>query len=179
MVHRWLWKSIPYGQVRRACGCRRANGYWARFEQLESGRSQITELRMSWRRRSSLLCLCCLVSGSVVPTLRAEPEALRHTLRPPPGFEIELVASEPLVEDPVAFDWDREGRLWVVEMLDYPLGLDNQGKPGGRVKILEDRDGDGRYDHSTLFLDGLLFPTSVMTWREGALVACAPRHLLR
>ena len=67
-----------------------------------------------------------------------------------------------------------DGKLWVVEMGDYPLGIDGKGKPGGRVKFLEDTDGDGRYDKATVFLDGLGFPTGVMPWRKGVLVTCAP-----
>src|SRR5262245_25440906 len=59
-------------------------------------------------------------------------------------------------------------------MRDYPLGMDNKGKPGGRIVCLEDTDGDGRYDKSTVFLDGLLFPTGVMSWGKGVLVTCAP-----
>ena len=62
----------------------------------------------------------------------------------PAGYEVELVAAEPLVFDPVAFDWDERGRLWIVEMADYPLGMDGHGKPGGRVRILEDSHGDGQ-----------------------------------
>ena len=62
------------------------------------------------------------------------------------GFRIELVAAEPLVMDPVAIDWGADGRLWVAEMADYPLGIDGKGKPGGRVRFLEDTAGDGRYD---------------------------------
>ena len=85
-----------------------------------------------------------------------------------------LVASEPLVQDPIAFDWGADGRLWVVEMGDYPLGVDGKGKPGGKVRILEDPDGDGRYDRMTVFLDGLGFPTGVIPWRDGVIVACAP-----
>jgi hypothetical protein len=71
------------------------------------------------------------------------------------GFQIECVASEPLIVDPVSFDWDLEGRLWVAEMKDYPLG---NGGVGGSIKILEDTDGDGRYDRATSFLEGLHFP---------------------
>ena len=59
-------------------------------------------------------------------------------------------------------------------MGDYPLGVDGKGKPGGVVRFLEDTDGDGRYDKATIFLDGLGFPTGVMPWRKGVLVACAP-----
>ena len=91
-----------------------------------------------------------------------------------PGFAVELVANEPLVLDPVAIDWSPDGRLWVVEMADYPMGLDGKGKPGGRVRVLEDTDGDGRYDKQTLFADGLSFPTGLLTWRDGVIVTAAP-----
>jgi putative membrane-bound dehydrogenase-like protein len=90
------------------------------------------------------------------------------------GFKVELVASEPLVKDPIAFEWGADGKLWVVEMGDYPLGIDGRGKHGGVVRYLEDTNGDGRYDKQATFLDGLGFPTGVMPWRDGVLVACAP-----
>ncbi len=90
------------------------------------------------------------------------------------GFRIELVASEPVVVDPIYLDWGADGRLWVVETRDYPLGMDGRGKPGGVVKVLDDTDGDGRYDKATPFLEDVPFPTSVMPWRKGVLVAAAP-----
>ena len=93
------------------------------------------------------------------------------------GYGVELVAAEPLTMDPVAIDWDAAGRLWVVEMADYPLGMDGKGKPGGRVRVLEDTNGDGRYDKSTLFADGLSFPTGLLTWRDGVIVTAAPEIL--
>ncbi len=95
----------------------------------------------------------------------------------PAGYQAEIIAAEPLLLDPVAFDWDERGRLWVVEMADYPLGMDGRGKPGGRVRVLEDTDGDGRYDQQTLFADGLYFPTGILTWRDGAIVTAAPNVL--
>lgn len=107
------------------------------------------------------------------PLARSPEESLR-ALQVADGFQVELVASEPLVMSPIAFDWGADGRLWVVEMGDYPLGLDGQGQPGGRIKFLEDLDGDGRYDRATVFLDGIGFPTGVMPWRQGVLVAAAP-----
>jgi putative membrane-bound dehydrogenase-like protein len=102
------------------------------------------------------------------------PEASLRSIRVRPGFQVELVAAEPLVQDPIALAWGPDGKLWVVEMGDYPLGTDAKGKPGGKVKYLEDTDGDGKYDRATVFLDGLPFPTSVLPWKKGVLVTCAP-----
>lgn len=90
------------------------------------------------------------------------------------GYRVELVAAEPMVMDPVAIDWGPDGKLWVAEMADYPMGMDGDGRPGGRIRMLEDADGDGRYDQSTLFLDGVGFPNGVMAWRDGVLVTAAP-----
>src|SRR6478735_4534405 len=75
------------------------------------------------------------------------------------GLEVQLVASEPLIVDPVAFDWGADGKLWVVEMRDYPMGMDGNWKPGSRIKILEDTNGDGKYDKATVFVDDLPFVT--------------------
>jgi putative membrane-bound dehydrogenase-like protein len=102
------------------------------------------------------------------------PGAALRSMRVAPGFQVELAAAEPLVKDPIAFEWGADGKLWVVEMGDYPLGIDGKGKFGGVVRFLEDTDGDFRYDKQTTFLDGLGFPTGVMPWRGGVLVACAP-----
>src|SRR5207245_2908061 len=98
---------------------------------------------------------------NVEPTAKSA-EASLHCWQPRPGFEVELVAAEPLVQSPIAFAWGADGKLWVVEMGDYPLGEDGKGKPGGRIKVLEDTHGDGKYTKATLFLDGLSFPTNVM-----------------
>lgn len=107
---------------------------------------------------------------------RSPMDSLR-AIRVPTGYRVELVAAEPDVLDPVAFDWDQHGRLWVVEMADYPSGMDGAGKPGGRVRRLEDRDGDGRYETSQLFADGLNFPNGILTWGQGVLVTAAPEIL--
>ncbi len=90
------------------------------------------------------------------------------------GYRIELVAAEPVVLDPVAFDWDEQGRLWVIEMADYPLGMDGNGKAGGRVVRLEDTDRDGRYDKRHVIVSDLSYPTGILTWREGVIVTAAP-----
>ena len=90
------------------------------------------------------------------------------------GFRIDLVAAEPVVLDPVAFDWDSKGRLWVIEMADYPLGMDGTGKAGGRVVMLEDTNADGRYDKRTVIVNDLSYPTGILTWRDGVIVTAAP-----
>src|SRR5258707_4678657 len=66
------------------------------------------------------------------------------------GFTVELMASEPLVQSPIAFAWGPDGKFWVVEMGDYPLGVDGKGKPGGRVKFLaKTKPGNRPYDQAT------------------------------
>lgn len=86
-----------------------------------------------------------------------------------PALRIDLVAAEPEVISPVAVAWDSDGRLYVAEMIDYP-----EGPTAGRIRRLEDVDGDGRYDRATVFADRLAYPTSVLPWKEGVLVAAAP-----
>src|SRR3954465_11241147 len=80
------------------------------------------------------------------------PEKALGSFRTKPGLKVELVASEPQVQSPVAIDWGADGKLWVCEMNDYPTGVDGNWKPGGRVKFLEDRNGDGRYETATVFM---------------------------
>ncbi len=112
-------------------------------------------------------------SGTEGTRPQSPSEAL-ESFRLAPGFQIEIVAAEPLVTDPIAIDWAADGRMWVCEMHDYPAGLDGQWQPGGRVRLLTDRNGDGVQDESTVFLDALPFPTGVMAWRRGVLICAAP-----
>lgn len=102
------------------------------------------------------------------------PQQSGALIRTKPEFVVELVAAEPLVTDPVAIDFGPDGRLWAAEMHDYPSGLTGDYAPGGRVRLLTDLDGDGRYDASSVFLDGIPFPTGVTAWRKGVLVCAAP-----
>jgi len=103
-----------------------------------------------------------------------DPQAALGSLQARPGFQVELMAAEPFTRDPIAFAWGPDGKFWIVEMGDYPSGVDAQGKHGGVVRYLEDTNGDGRYDRSTAFLDELGFPTGVAPWRKGVLIAAAP-----
>lgn len=114
------------------------------------------------------------------------PQESLQALHVKPGYEARLVAAEPLVQDPVFIDWDARGRMWVVEMGDYPFAPGEKTKDGGvgqdkvsglqagRVKILEDTDADGAYDKSTLFLDGLKHPTGLAFWKNGVFIANIP-----
>src|SRR5881396_2619925 len=81
----------------------------------------------------------------------------------------DLVAAEPDIVAPVAMAWDANGRLFVAEMTDYP-----SGPVSGRIRMLEDRDGDARYERATIFADKIAFPNGVMPWNGGILVTAAP-----
>src|SRR5688572_26858795 len=105
------------------------------------------------------------------------PDAEKATFRLAPGLRIDLIAAEPLVESPVACSFDEAGRLWVVEMLDYPNGPAPGQPPAGRIKVLVDRDADGRFDHATLFAERLSFANGILPWAGGAVVTTAP-HIL-
>ncbi|MEQ8790913.1 MAG: c-type cytochrome [Pirellulaceae bacterium] len=104
----------------------------------------------------------------------APAETLKH-FQLEDGLRIELVAAEPDVIDPVAVRFDEDGRMWVVEMRDYPHGPGEGQRPQSRIKILEDADGDGRFEKVTVFADHLLFVTGVQPWRGGAFVTLAGR----
>lgn len=112
-----------------------------------------------------------LERGSAKGDLSAE-EA-RECFKLQDGWQVELVASEPQIADPVSLAFAPDGRVWVAEMGDYP-GVEEDGRGTGRVKILEDRDSDGRYEHATVFLEGLSFPTGVYPWEKGAIISAAP-----
>eukprot|EP00913_Durusdinium_trenchii_P005676 g5294.t1 len=136
--------------------------------------------------------LACL-AGPVAADDAASPGVSAKSPQPPavavkqlvahPQLRVELVACEPQVVDPVAIAFDEDGRLWVVEMRDYPNGpkdLGSQPKEKGkrprglsRVRLLEDRDGDGFYETACTFADGLLFATGVQPWRGGVIVTLA------
>lgn len=79
------------------------------------------------------------------------------------GFQIEMIASEPLIFDPVDMEIDEKGRMYVVEMPGYPLDKSGSGK----IILLADADGDGVMDKRTVYRDGLMLPTSIMRWKKG------------
>lgn len=90
------------------------------------------------------------------------------------GFEARIFAAEPDVINPVAMTWDERGRLWVVELHEYPLGAKPGEKPRDCIKILEDTDNDGRADKVTVFADGLNLATGILIGNGGVYVGQAP-----
>lgn len=121
----------------------------------------------SWWVAGACLVLRLGAAGPLAPA-----EALKTFELSDPGLVVELVASEPDVLSPVAMAWDHRGRLFVAEMRDYPALAG-----GGAIRLLEDRDGDGRMETSRVFADGIPFPGSVLPWRDGVFVASAPEVL--
>ena len=116
----------------------------------------------------------CVVAGCVSPNGNSlDPDEFIQTARLPDDLRVELAAREPNVIDPVGVAFDADGRMYVVEMGDYPIRPEGS-EPLGRVKRLTDDDHDGFYETMTLFADGLQYPTSVLPWRDGVLVAQPP-----
>ena len=108
-----------------------------------------------------------------MPSARMPEQSLK-AMHVKAGFTAEIAAREPLVQDPIFVDWDARGRMWVVEMADYPFHEDKGQTHHGRVKILEDTNGDGIYDKATVFLDDLTYPTGLACWKNGVFIASVP-----
>jgi putative membrane-bound dehydrogenase-like protein len=109
------------------------------------------------------------------PVLSPEEEMKQFFL--PPGFHVELVASEPLIQDPIAIDWDADGRMWVVEYPEFVPDLqapEPNLDPIGRIAVLEDTNNDGKMDKRTVFADGLVQGRSVKALDHGILVLEPP-----
>ncbi len=98
----------------------------------------------------------------------ASPEESVKHFDIPDGLEIELVASEPQIVDPIAIRFDALGRMWVVEMNDYP-----SGNGVSRIKLLEDLDSDGTFETAHVFADDLVFATGIQPWKDGVIATTA------
>src|SRR5262245_15332075 len=115
-----------------------------------------------------------ILAASLLSAADLHPIANKETSELHPALEITLFAAEPDVVDPVALTFDEDGRVYVLEMRDYPLGIGPNHKPGGTIRLLEDRDLDRKIDRSTVFAEGLSFPTSIAPWNGGVLVTAPP-----
>src|SRR4051812_19376251 len=113
---------------------------------------------------------------AIPPAPVVPPEEALKTFKVAAGFRLELVAAEPLVHEPVALSFDADGRLWVAEMRGYMPDIDGKGEdqPVGDVVVLEDTDGDGKFDKSTVFLDKLVLPRAIACVGDGVLIAEPP-----
>lgn len=92
------------------------------------------------------------------------PEESMKTFYLPEGYRVELVASEPMIDEPVTIAWDGNGRMYVAEMNTYMQDVNGTGtnRSISKIKLLEDTDGDGRMDKSTVFIDSLLLPRMIL-----------------
>jgi len=98
----------------------------------------------------------------------------RKTLTVKKGYDLQLAAAEPLVADPIAMSFDAMGRLYIVEMIGYS---EHQDANAGRIRLLEDTDRDGKFDKSSIFAQGLAWPTAVITYDGGVFIGVTPRIL--
>ena len=124
-----------------------------------------------------------------ITDISRNPDQLREYLKPIPpldpaeslkalevaeGFRVELVAHEPQVVEPLAATFDENGRMYVAEFYGYP----RQPRPGedgtGRIRMLEDRDGNGTFETAHVYADKLVWPTGVAVWKGGVFVSAAP-----
>ena len=100
------------------------------------------------------------------------PEESRQTIHVPDGYRLELVASEPMIEEPVTLAWDGNGRMYVAEMRTYVQDIEGTGTdlPLSRVMRLEDTDGDGQMDKSVVFIDSLVLPRMILPLDDRVLI---------
>lgn len=110
-------------------------------------------------------------SAEMPRILPRTPEEALKSFKIHPDFEVQLVAAEPLVRDPVAMCFDARGRAYVVEMPEYN---DANQEGYSSVKLLEDTDGDGRFDKSYPFLSDMTLPTAVFSYKGGVFVGAPP-----
>ena len=128
----------------------------------------------------SAFCAEPLKFPSIPPTPPAEAEKTFQTLH---GFRMDLLAAEPMVASPVAMAYDEDGRCYVAEMVDYPYTDKAHHKasqenptdaPIGRIRLLTGDDGTGRFTHSSVFAEGLSWPTGIACWKGGIIVTATP-----
>ncbi|WP_437222159.1 PVC-type heme-binding CxxCH protein [Planctomicrobium sp. SH661] len=111
-------------------------------------------------------------ASAVRPTNALTPAEEEQALHVPPGFRVQLFASEPDIQKPLNMAFDSRGRLWVSGTVDYPFP--NQKQPGDSIRILEDTDGDGRADRFTTFVDKITHPMGLLPYRDGVIAYCIP-----
>src|SRR3954454_18729048 len=130
--------------------------------------------KMIWMLLLALLGAEPAVDSKDLPRVPpTEPADALKTFTVREGFKLELAAAEPLVVDPVAMTFDENGRLFVVEMIDYSERREETPHLG-RIRMLEDTDGDGVFDKSTVYADNLAWPTALFYYNGGLFVGATP-----
>ena len=139
-----------------------------------------------------LLLLCCLLSP--VPCLLAtasaqeqdpfalgvrttpwlKPEEEQKKFKLPEGFEINLVAAEPDIQKPLNMQFDEKGRIWLTCSVEYPYAAPLDKPARDSIRVLEDTDGDGRFEKVTIFADGLNIPIGIYPWKGGCIAWSIP-----
>ncbi|WP_010136331.1 DUF7133 domain-containing protein [Ochrovirga pacifica] len=106
------------------------------------------------------------------PSTVHPPEESLKSFYLPKGYKIELVASEPMIDEPVTLAWDGDGKMYVAEMNTYMQDVDGTGtnRSISKIKQLVDTDGDGKMDKSTVFIDSLLLPRMILPLEDGELI---------
>ncbi len=127
--------------------------------------------------RINFYSLLLLVLTACQPSFE-EPTIPLDSYKIEEGFNLEVIASEPLLKAPVAIDFDSKGRIWVAEMTEFMSDLDgdHEDDPTGSIKILEDLDKDGVMDHAKVFLDSLVLPRA-LAFAYGGLLYAEPPNL--
>jgi len=130
---------------------------------------------MSFLRKSLIIPVILLTTALVSQDKHADvpnPDVQREleSFKVADGFEVTLFAAEPLVAKPIQMNWDAQGRLWVVSSTAYPH-LKTGEQANDKIFVLEDTNGDGKADKSTVFAEGLLTPTGILPGDGGVYVA--------
>ena len=115
--------------------------------------------------------------GKELPRIKPQsPADSLESFKPAKGFKLELAATEPLIQDPIAIDFDENGRMFVVELQAYNQYANPKYEGGKRgvIRLLEDTDDDGRFDKSSPYVGGLTYPSAVACWDGGVFVGDAP-----
>jgi len=123
---------------------------------------------------TGLLASCQPEDFTTSPVL--SPDQSLKKMHVEDGFEVELVAAEPLVNSPIAMTFDDKGRIWLLEMESYMLDTLGTGedKPTGKIVILTDKDKDGEFDDRKIFMDSLVLPRAISFIDDGMLIAEPP-----
>ena len=100
------------------------------------------------------------------------PQESLESMYLPKGYRIELVASEPMINEPVAIAWDGNGKMYVAQMMTYMQDIDagHEDEPWSQISVLEDTDGDGKMDKSTIFIDSLVLPRIMLPLDDRVIV---------